>query len=351
VRQIAGAIELDKAHHQTAFIQNGYRSAEVIYIGTQSWSNDGFGWQGPWQTSWSYGNIVPDKLFAVVSDGCVSSADPKNANLINYAYRPLVQSDRIQYRIAVNVGDRAIVRYEKTDSTPYGINIISTYSYDKTIRITPPKVDMERRLAATLSKFNDIAAETSKDCREALAEVLENWRAYSFSYEIKGGLWSGVAGMHGEYVPPHSVHNVVDGVPYHGGGSETIIVRDQVWTKLPSGTWAKTATFSPLANAVSATWAGSLSIPDFLSGTNYHVGRATCPGVQPHDVDKPEFFELDVYVDSPSGRLFAVRKRMYVDRERLRPVSFETVDPQGRTTQIEARSYSGDIRIDPPPAQ
>jgi hypothetical protein len=205
---------------------------------------------------------------------------------------------------------------------------------------------MDRRKANALAAFNKAVELTDRDCRNTVIKVLQAGReGMPFKYKIEGDLWAGVWGMHGTFVPPHSVHNAVEGVERHGGGSEYVVIGNDAWAKAPFHDWQKADTPSPLSGE-----AGAPFFDDFLIGAVSHIGRAQCPSRGQVAGDQIDYHEYDLYRDTTGGRVRAATQRMYTDPDGERPVKLETIGPQGRVVQVQTRTYVPGLVIEPPTA-
>jgi hypothetical protein len=350
LRQTAGRIDPGRAQHDTINVEDGWRGDEVIFIGSQSWRNDGLGWQGPWSTLWTHGLVIPDEALKVADQKCTITETTEGPQIKRYDFGSLATPD-LSHTLLINADNGTIIRYEKVDNSKNGVNLISTYRHDPTIRIEPPIVDMKKRTGNALAAFENAVALAKEDCRNAVIKLLEiGLETLPFKYKIEGYLWSGVSGMHGTFVPPHSIHNVVDGVPPHGGGSEHISIGGESWVKTAFKDWTKTNAPSFLEGAVSAGWSGSLFFDDFLVNNKNYIGNARCPGMGQEAPNQVEFYEYEIYRDTPSGRMLVANQRMHVGRNGL-PEKLETVRKNGAVTQVQIRSYMPGLKIEAPNTQ
>jgi len=361
VRQTAGRVIPGKAKHVTSTMSNGSPGGEAIYIGKQSWKQDSLGWAGPWGTVWSDNDLTLKADLKIVAGSCSAIHGSAGSRLKEYklSIEPDFRTDPTPRAVSilVDMESGVVVRFERLASPPQGISLVVTYRPDPTIRIGPPVVDPERRKANALAAFNREVELTDPTCRAAVTKLLQAGReGEPFQYKIEGGLWAGVSGMHGTFVPPHSLHNHVEGTSLHGGGVEYIVIGADKWVQGPpdilskggsAREWKKTANASPLSGAASASWMGSLFFDDFLTGSVSHVGRAQCPSTGGEAGDKIDFYEYDLYRDTPGGRLRVATQRLYADG--TRPVKVETIGAQGRVTQVQTRTYIPGLAIDTPP--
>jgi hypothetical protein len=343
-----GMIEPNKAEHIVESTQDGERGPEEIYIDTQSWKNDGFGWLPPLGSRWSHQFRVPESPDQVVKAKCLGEVEVEAKTLIGYEVEANITPHKFLEKIFVDPNTRLTVRYERTGDGPEAINVVNTYRYDDSIKIEPPQIDLAGRKAKSLQAFQLAVDSADAKCRQEVIETIDHGQAtLPFRYEMAGYFWSGVSGMHGTFVPPSSVHNAVDGVPYHGGGSETVVIGNQAWNRLAGQEWVRTSNPSPMAGAVSASWSGVLFLPGYLDLT-HHVGGATCLGEVEKDHGRYRLYEYDVYLDSEAARKLVSKRRMFVDTGTGVPVLFEDLGYRGQVVRRETRTYDKDITIEPP---
>jgi len=345
VQQSAGRIIPGKAQHIESTMRNGSRGVETIYIGKQSWENDGLGWTEPWSTYWTHDRVMPRADLKIVEGTCAAVDASEGARLKGYKFSI---ADKSAVSILVEVESGLIVRYEKLNSSELIGNMISTYRHDATIRIELPTVDLDRRNANALAAFDKEVERTDPACRDTVIKLLQAGREAPFRYKIEGGLWDGVlSGMHGAFVPPHSIHNVLEGAPRHGGGSEFIWIGADAWAKSPLDDWKRTTNPSVLSGReYPADRAGAPIFLDLLIGTVSHVGTARCPTRAEEAGAQIEYYEYDLYRDTTEGRLRRATQRLYTDG--ARPVKLETVGPQGRILQVQTRTYVPGLVVEPP---
>lgn len=355
-RHRTGTIEPNKAEHiAVEWSQDGQRISEQIYIGTQSWKNDGFGWLPPLGSSWSHQFTVPDASYQALKTKCLGQVVIEAKALIGYEletrfilYTP-PPAEVFLEKIFVDPDTGLTVRYERSGGTPEAINVVSTYRYDPSIRIEPPQVDLASRKAKSLQAFQLAVDSADVECRKEVLRTIDHGQtALPFQYKIVGQFWNGVSGMYGTFVAPNSTHNTIDGVPYHGGGLETITIGNRSWQRLAEREWVETSNPSPMAGAVSASWSSPFFLPAYLNGRTYHVGRAACLGETEKDHGRYRLFEYDAYVDFETSRNLASKRRMYVDTETRLPLRFEDLDYKGQVIRLETRTYDKDIAIEPP---
>jgi len=374
MRHSAGRVVPGKAQHIETQVQNGQRGGETINIGEQAWRNDGLGWLGPWSTSWTRDRVTPWPDLRMVEGTCSTIDAPSGSKTREYRFRTAarapVEPASSVVSIFVDIESGLIVRYERLDSPELGIDIergviargspelgagmISAYRHDATIRIAPPIVDMDRRKAHALATFDKEVEHAEQHCRDTVIKLLQAGREAPFKYKIEGGLWDGIlSGMHGAFVPPHSIHSVWEGVPRHGGGSERISIGAGSWAKTPLYDWKKVVRSDWNETAVASPiklwpWGPAPFLDDFLDGAVSYVGSARCPGRGGEAGGAIDYYEYDLYRDTTQGRLRVATQRLYTAPDGARPVKLETIGPQGWVTQVQTRTYMPGLVIEPP---
>jgi hypothetical protein len=348
LRQTAGRVIPGKAEHIESTVQNGSRGGQTIYVGKESWKNDGLGWVGPWSTSWTGDRVTPRADLKMVEGTC-SAINASEGPRIKKEYRFSTSADSV-VSFLIDVESGLIVRYEKLVGRDLGTSMISMYRHDVTIRIAPPVVDMGKRKANAHAAFDKEVEYADQHCRNTVIKLLQAGRDAPFKYRIEGGLWDGIlSGMHGAFVPPHSLHMVLEGVPRHGGGSEGVWIGADAWAKTPLHDWRKTTNPSPFSgHEYPGDRAGAPPFLDLLVGTVSHVGRAECRSQADEAGAQIEYYEYDLYRDTTEGRLRRGTQRLYTGPDRSRPVKLETIGELGRVTQVQTRTYVPGLVIEPP---
>jgi hypothetical protein len=355
-----GMIDPNRAEYIVEKTQKGQRDHERIYIDKQAWENDGFGWLPPLGAMWSHGLAVPDNpppygFYQAVKAACLGKVEIEGKSLTGYEveaqiaqHRSLAPRTFIE-KIYVDPDTGRTVRYERMGDIPDAINVVSTYRYDAAIKIVPPPIDLAGRVEKSLQAFQRAVDSADAGCRHEVIDTIDRGQtSRPFRYEMVGYFWSGVSGMHGTFVPPGSVHNTVDGVQRHGGGSETLVIGDHAWRRHSGEEWVQTANPSPLADAASASWAGTLFFPGYLDNVPNHIGGAACLGEVEKDHAGYRFYEYEVYRDFQNVRKQAAKRRMFVDAATGLPVLFEDLGHNGQTMRRETRTYDKDITLTPP---
>jgi hypothetical protein len=337
-----GLMEPNKYHIVTKR-QNNQR----VSIGEQSWENDGFGWLGPRRAIWDHSDILPQAW--APSAKCLGTVVVDERSLIGYEQNAKTYTNNYIEKLFVEPGSGLTVRYERVLSSGFGFNVVSTYRYDASIKIEPPKVDLAERQRKSLQAFELAATSADPRCRQEVIDTIDRGQTtVPFQYEIVGRFWNGVSGMHGTFVPPGSVHNIVDGIPYHGGGSETLTINGQAWKRLAGKEWVSTSRASPLAGAVSASWSGPLVFPSYIIGVSDFIGGATCLGEVETRRGRLRLYGYELYRDSATARKFVIARRVFVDPTTGLPAIFDDLDHNGQVVRHENRLYDKGITLTPP---
>jgi hypothetical protein len=340
----SGVIDLQNKTEHRIEVFNGSSGRETIAIDHQWWTKDELGWGQPAYTFEISRPEFPVKLFAVSAQTC-SLTSSEAPSIKRYDFKPMSKSDTISNNISVDQSTGMIVGYEIHDSSPTGGNVISTYRHDPSIKIEAPTVDMTSRIAQSTASFKEAIAKSDSACRDTVKSIIRNSLAKSFQYKIEGGMHSGVFGMHGIFVPPDSLYYAIDGVPYHGGGSETISIANQWWLKHAGGDWA---TIEPSPNAQKHANAVSQFFEIFNGDTEHQLGATRCPESKPEPSSQTAIYEYDVYRDGSSGPELSIRRRIYVDLGLDAPIKLERLNSQEQVIQSETRTYDSTLKIYPP---
>jgi hypothetical protein len=349
-RLLVGSIEPNKAEHIVESSQDGQRGHETIYIDKQSWENDGFGWLPPRGTMWTHQLTVPDKPYEPLRTKCLGAVIVEAQTLIGYEVQAKIATETFVERLFINPNTGMTVQYERTGNSPEAINVINNYRYDPSIKIEPPQIDLASRKDKSFEAFQHAVDSTDAKCRQEVIETIDHGQTIlPFRYEMVGRFWSGVWGMHGTFVPPDSVHNTIDGVPYHGGESETLMIGSHVWRRSAGEEWSQISEPSPIGAALSASWSGGLFIPEYLDHVPNHVGAATCLGEVEKDHRRYRLYEYEVYLDDfQNVRKLAAKRRLFVDTATGLPEIFEDLDYKGQVARSETRAYDKNISVSPP---
>lgn len=342
-----GLMEPNKARHIVQ--RKGWN--EEILIGEQRWENDGFGWLGPRKTIW---NQSTDRMMPLASNEgsstkCLGTVVVEERSLIGFEQDAKEYTSNYIEKIFVDPGSGLTVRYERILSSGLGFNVVSTYRYDASIKIEPPKVDLAERQRKSFQAFEQAVASADPRCRQEVLEAVDRGQTtVPFQYEIAGRFWTGVSGMRGAFVPPASVHNTVDGDPYHGGGRETLTINGQGWSRVAGGEWGSTPRTSPLAGAASASWFGPLVFPGYIVGVSDHIGGATCLGEVETLRGQLRLYGYELYRDAATARKFVIARRVFVDPTTGLPLIFDDLDHNGHVVRHENRVYDKGINLTPP---
>lgn len=356
IRQTAGVIIPDEeAEYIEATIQNGYTGDQRIYKEEQSWENDGFGWVGPYLTTWSFSVGVPKSELLPVKIACIDQPKHIENKLEKYSFYVQKFPDSemntsVQHTIHLNTADNQITRYERESDENNSINEISNFRFDDNLTIEIPTVDLEKRKQRLIQRYEDEVASTDAECRSKILSILGKAQSSSsFEYEIEGGFWSGVFGIKGIFVSPRSLNYFIEGFPYHGGETEITIIDDQEWRRRKDQEWN-----GPFISDENSEYGflniGMKLMPHSPNLSGLHVGAVKCPKYrQKGNKTYPHSYSYDVFVDFDTGRNKSMNVTMHVDSKTDLPVKFEMRSNElGRVIRKETRRYRSDIKISEP---
>jgi hypothetical protein len=335
-RRSCGSLDPGRAQYDRNCEGDAAAGREEIRIEKNSWNNDGLGWQGPFLSMWTHQGKVPESVFPFQFSkvSCLGEHDIDGRAAIKYEF-VIRNYGRLHVEtLFTDPSSGMPFRYEKRAEESEGINVVSTYRHDSTIRIEPPAVDPEKRRATSMQRFFEASAQSDPACRREVIAIIRQGLAASFRYEIEGTFWAGVSGMKGMFVPPNSVHNRIEGVPYHGGGSESIAIGDDVWVKSQSEPWK----FDPRyrIGAVASTLMPSPNL----------IGSVNCVGMTVIGGQDYLVYEYDLYLDWDGARMRDGLRRVLVNPATRLPMRIEHATRIGQ--QVETRQYQEGLRIEPP---
>jgi hypothetical protein len=339
-----GLMEANKAYHMVEMAQNNRPENEIILIGDQSWENDGFGWLGPHRRTavwFNSSSTVPLVSYEASSAKCLGTVVVEERSLIGYEQNAKIHTNNYIEKFFVEPSSGLTVRYERVLSSGVGFNVVSTYRYDASIKIEPPKVDLAGRQRKSLQAFEQAVASADPRCRQEVIEAIYRGQTAPFHYEIAGG----VNEIRGTFVPPSSVHNIVD-CHYccYGGVRETLMIDGQAWRRLAGEDWVSTTRPPPSADDLPASW----FVPGYIVGAADHVGGAKCLGEVERTLGRFRSYEYEMYRDGHSMRKFVTKRRMFVDLTTGLPRLFENLDHSGQIARLEVRTYEKGITLAPP---
>lgn len=152
----AGLIEPNKAEHaQEISSKNAqyhkYKYQETITIGKQRWKKGDEGWFLPISIPSfpaDYDSVVPDINEAPLATKCLGQVNIDGKDLTGYEFQTKITRDlRYTEKLFVEPGTGLTVRYERIAPRrifdAFFLDVISTYRYDASINIEPPKVDLD----------------------------------------------------------------------------------------------------------------------------------------------------------------------------------------------------------------
>ena len=354
-RSERGVIDPDKAQH-IEHIQAMGPKRETIWIGKQRWGTDSFGWLPPEETASGHMLTIPFASYTSPTAKCLGTVDIDGHRVIGYELETEFGEQTLIEKLFVDPTTQLTIRFEwvvapHADKRRYvEANLVSTFRYDPSIRIEPPKVDLAARQVAFHNVFDRAVASSDPKCRQEVLEIIQRGQTEApFRYKITGGLWEGVSGMHGTVVPPQSIHNIVDGSPQSGGGSEIVKIGDRTWQRQNARMrWIETTLTSVLVGGRTGSRSHPLVLPSYVSGEPGTVGAAKCLGERSTIYGRYRVYEYELYADVRWAGKFLINKRMRVDLTSNLPSLFENFDFDGRIRTTEVIEYDKDIRIDVP---
>ncbi len=347
--QTSGIVVPGKAELVRSARTDGQGIIQTINKDDRSWTNDGFGWTGPVSTTWSHSTEVPGRTLPLLKARCFGKAKTLSSGLKKYQFWQDIfsnpdKSKTIVHSIYLDAATDRVVRYERKGTDETSINIVSTFRFDKTLKIETPVVDLKIRRERLLQKFDEIVEASDKACRSEILEIMETAQTISsFIYKITGELWSGVSDIRGKYVPPDSVSYLIKGVPYHGGGTEVRIIGLKAWYRPEGADWQ-------VPNGIAASdLISHTTTPQLFPIDQLHIGATKCPVQKQSGDNDVLIYKYDQYTDSEYGRVLGQHIVMHVSRKNRLPVMFEIRDREsGEVVITETRSYLPNLKISEP---
>ncbi len=143
LRQTAGKVVSGNAEHRTLDVVDGIDRGELIFIGDKSWSNDGLGWTGPVIASWTNNFGIPKHFQFIKNAQCFGDVDQFGKKLKKFTYSSLSSPTEKEekHTIYVDANSGRIIRHELQGIGESFIKTISTFRFDDSIWIEPPRVD------------------------------------------------------------------------------------------------------------------------------------------------------------------------------------------------------------------
>jgi hypothetical protein len=335
-RRRCGHVEPGRAQYDRSCTRAEGSDHERLWIENLGWTSDGLGWRGPHQSNWTHQGIAPESMFPfqVIDTKCLAPVRIDGVDLKAYEFVVRTHGRRQVETLFVNATTGLPVRFDTRPDGRDGVSTQTTYRYDAALRLDPPVVDLGKRWATAMERFNAAVARSDPACRSELLDVIRRGGSAAFRYEIKGDLWDGVWGVNGIFVPPRSLHYRIEGVPYHGGGSELITIGDDDWIKTVSADWK-----------VLERRSANTMIDSFVPSAEY-VGYAQCLGSTEIEGQAYLIYEYDFYADVDAARQRGGTRRILVDATTQFPARVEHTTNYGR--QSEVRHYDTALRIKPP---
>jgi hypothetical protein len=343
-----GFIEPNKAEHileWTMDTPGRHRTREEqITIGQQGWAKDSFGWRSSSPEFLPHELAIPQSPYEASNTKCLGRVEVDGKSLIGYEQNAKILDWNFVEKIFADPDSRLTVRYERiyvpgTASSGYGTldSVTSTYRYDASIKIEPPKVDLAERQAKSHQAFQHDVDSSDPACRQEVMEIINRGQTASpFQYKIIA--MSGLRKMRGVFVPPRSYH-VIDETYFMNAGGEGIHIDDRAWRCTRKSGWEEYK--MPLAG-MSAKY----SFLDFISVSD-QVGGAKCFGDTYVENALFYLYEYNVYTGLPERHLIS-KWQMYVAMPSNLPTIFDELDNSSGASAKITRTYDKNIAITPP---
>ncbi|MGO9483753.1 MAG: hypothetical protein ACLPX9_04080 [Rhodomicrobium sp.] len=349
-----GVIEPNKAERILEWTMDSHVQhwalEEQITIGQQGWTKDSFGWRSSWPKFLPYELAIPQSPYEASNTQCLGRVEVEGKSLIGYEQNAKILDWNFVEKIFVDPDSRLTVRYERiyvlgTNSSGNGSwdNVTSTYSYDASIKIEPPKVDLAERREKSFKAFQRDVDSSDPACRQEVIEIINRGQTASPFLYKRIGIQSEIAGMHGTFAPPSSFHDISEDGFGNWHASETLQINERAWKCSHKSEWeeynAHFGTFTSL---------GFVAASDYIGGTK-------CLGEVDRDHNRYGLYEYAVYGNTPSEykstlfeRVLISKLRMYVMPAEKLPTIFETFDKHDEISDQFVRAYDKSISITPP---
>lgn len=307
-----GAVEPGRAEHQYPCEAGPhYQAAEKIIIDNVIWENDGLGWFHAGERSSPRSFKIP----ASEDTHCLGLVTEGGHTLEHYLFVTRDKPSSTE-SLFVDPTNGLPVRVVSKDS----INSVTAYTYDPSIRIETPDVDLEKRRLNSLARFEAAVNASDPQCRAKFFDAVERSRKVSFVFSI----WSFVThdgGTTGHFMPPFSVllreHTIGEAIPV----TVSRYAAEDPWAggmydeaKLPPGLKYFRSTLMPLPDEVgSARCTGRIS----LEGREYDV----------IEYDSYYFENKSSGSEGPPAKILSRAQRMLIDPDRQLPARVQEYRP------------------------
>jgi hypothetical protein len=318
---------------------------------------DAFGWTGPLKSTWSNDDEDPDRFFETLAYRCPSSTSRSEKPLLIFERTSRLYGKDVETEsLLVDPESGLPARRERKAPQSYR-NVIATYTFDPAITIERPKINLQARWDASIRAFEQSVHASEPSCRRQVIEILDRGSSsLPFEYRITGYLsCAGITGISGVFIPPNSTYQKLEGIPFHGGGSEFILIADRFWAKRPfrAAGWTRiemSASF--MFTQVSGSAPIAFHLPDYLRKRprklHNHVGYARCLPAVTRENRRYLVYEYDVFCDGSRERNLLARRTMFVDAGTRLPLEFEDSWPKGVFTTREKRRYDASLKVEAP---
>ncbi|NIX75601.1 hypothetical protein [Microvirga terricola] len=192
-RRECGAVDPGRAEHEYPCASETGRQAERIVIGRDVWKNDRLGWLLSRTILPSVSNTSSDEDIS-----CLGTVTEGERTLERYRFTT-EGTRRSTETLFVDSSSGLPVRRERGGS----INSISTYTYDLSIRIEAPVVDLEKRRLNAIAHLEAAVSTSDPVCRANFLDAVERGRKIPFRFSIQT-FTTHDGGTNGVFTPPFS---------------------------------------------------------------------------------------------------------------------------------------------------
>jgi hypothetical protein len=335
-----GEIDPGNAQRERSCDSAARPNREKVWIGTQRWENDGFGWQGPYATIWTHQEKLPAAGVSFQSNQitCFGRVIVEGRELNRYEFATRLADRTVAETVFTDTETGLPVRFETKGRTDTASGSVMTFRHDASIRIEPPAVDLSARWSASLQHVAQEARKGDPACRAGFLAVMERAKAAAFHYEIKGAFDSYPCCMIGTFVPADSLHYQIEQM-LGSRVAEVIAVGTRAWiNKSSPEKWTEVNRGRDEANR----------IIDSLLPPSDHVGHVRCLGKVTADVGDYDAYEFDFYRDRESARKFDGNRYMLVDQVTGLPYQTTHMSRTRVRRWVETRRYDLQLAVQDP---
>ena len=309
-----------------------------MWIGRDSWVNDGLGWRGPNLSTWTHQGVAPDRISpsSVGHANCLGPVRIGGVDLKTYEF--VLRGNASDYieTLTIDATSGLPVRYDVRPDGGGGVNYQTTYRHDPALKLDPPVVDLDKRHFLSMQRLSDAIAQSDPACRREVLAMIRRGTETAFEYSLNGSFGTGVRGIDGIFSPPRSLYRRIEGAPFHGGGNELIAVEDDAWTKSESRDWSSDNGMRASADRVI----------DDLAPRDDHIGNVECLGSMMIDGKEYSVYHYDFYGDEKSAVMRGGMRRVFVDVATQLPARVEHSTNFGPRSEL--RHYNASLSVRAP---